>query len=97
HIWHSLFTPEYSDTFYNNNNYWKIIRHQNFNPRLISTITDIDKLAGIDSASYWSHIENALSNPEIIWSHCFNNQTREEVLDLVCLVVFNSGIIDEHV
>ncbi|UJD95111.1 hypothetical protein FS593_12695 [Lelliottia amnigena] len=97
HIWHSLLTPEYSDVFYNNNNYWKIIRHQNFNPRLISTITDIDKLAGIDSASYWSHIENALSNPEIIWSHCFNNQTREEVLDLVCLVVFNSGIIDENV
>lgn len=96
HVWHSSLPQEYIDTFYNNRNYWKIIHHPNFNPRLISFITDSDRISGIDSSNFWSYIENSLDNPEMIWSHCFNNQTREEVLDLVCLVVFNANNIEER-
>lgn len=96
HVWHSSLPQEYIDTFYDNRNYWKIIHHPNFNPRLISFITDSDRISGIDSSNFWSYIENSLDNPEMIWSHCFNNQTREEVLDLVCLVVFNANNIEER-
>lgn len=95
HIWHSSLPIDYSEAFYKDMNYWKIIRHKNFNPRLISFITDIDRLSGIDSDNYWSYIENSLNNPKAIWSHCFNNQTPEEVLDIVCLVVFGSNFINE--
>lgn len=96
HVWHSTLPQEYIDTFYDNRNYWKIIHHSNYNPRIISLITDVDRVSGIDSSSFWSYIENSLDNPEMIWSHCFNNQTREEVLDLVCLVVFNANNIEER-
>ncbi|MCE1610741.1 restriction endonuclease [Enterobacter ludwigii] len=96
HVWHSSLPQDYIDTFYNNRNYWKIIHHPNFNPRLISLITDSERVEGIDSSNFWSYIENSLDNPEMIWSHCFNNQTREEVLDLVCLVVFNANNIEER-
>lgn len=95
HVWHSLLPTDYSDVFYNDGNYWKIIHHKNFNPRLISFITDNDRISGIKNSDYWSYIENALNNPEVIWSHCFNNQIPEEVLDLVCLVVFSSNSINE--
>ncbi|WP_160319804.1 hypothetical protein, partial [Citrobacter freundii] len=96
HVWHSSLPQEYIDTFYDNRNYWKIIHHPNFNPRLISFITDSDRISGIDSSNFWSYIENSLDNPEMIWSHCFNNQTREEVIDLVCLVVFNANNMEER-
>lgn len=95
HIWHSSLPIDYSDVFYNNGNYWKIIHHKNFNPRLISFITDNDRISGIDNTDYWSYIERALNNPEIIWTHCFNNQIPEEVLDLVCLVVFSANAVSE--
>ncbi len=95
HIWHSLLPLNYSDVFYNNKNYWKIIRHTNFNPRLISFIADNDRISGIESYEYWNYIERSLNNPEAIWTHCFNNQIPEEILDLVCLVVFNSNNINE--
>lgn len=96
HIWHSLLPIEYSDVFYNDGNYWKIINHNNFNPRLISLITDNDIISDIDSSNYWPYILESLNNPEAIWSHCFNNQIPEEVLDIVCLVVFSSNLIYEN-
>lgn len=95
HIWHSRLPVEYSDIFFNDKNYWKIIHHKNFNPRMISFITDNDRISGIEISNYWSYIESALNNPEAIWAHCFNNQIPEEVLDLVCIVVFNANHIDE--
>ncbi|WGL54616.1 restriction endonuclease [Kluyvera intermedia] len=96
HIWHSSLPTQYSDVYYNNRNYWKIIHHKNFNPRLISFITDNDRVSNIDISCYWSYIEESLNNPEAIWSHCFNNQIPEEVLDLVCLVVFSANNINEY-
>lgn len=95
HIWHSRLPLDYSDVFFNDKNYWKVIHHKNFNPRMISFITDSDRISGIESCKYWTYIEGALNNPEAIWTHCFNNQIPEEVLDLVCIVVFNANNIIE--
>lgn len=95
HIWHGLGLDELSDIFFENKNYWKVIKHKNFNQRLISYVTDKDRLSGIQKSSYWGYIQNALDNPEVIWDHCFKNQTPEEVLDLVCLIVFSGNNIYE--
>lgn len=95
HIWHGLKSTEQSDVFYENQNYWKVINHKNFNPRIISFITDLDIVGDIVKSDYWAYIMKSLDNPEIIWEKCFNNQSPEEMLDLVSLVVFNNNVISE--
>ncbi|MDM7169861.1 restriction endonuclease, partial [Klebsiella pneumoniae] len=47
HIWHSSLPTEFSDVYFDNKNYWEIIKHKNFNPRLISIITDGERLSGL--------------------------------------------------
>lgn len=95
HIWHSSLVEEFTSTFYENKNYWSIIKHKNFNPRLISIITDGDKLKGMSCLEYWPYVQNSLNNPEVIWELYFKRQISEEVFDLVNLVVFNGGVIEE--
>lgn len=95
HIWHSSLSPEFSTVFYENRNYWSIIKHKNYNPRLISIITDRERLKGMPHTEYWSHVQNSLNNPEVIWDSYFKRQIPEEIFDLVNLVVFNGGQIEE--
>ncbi|BEN53920.1 restriction endonuclease [Serratia nevei] len=95
HIWHSSLTTEFSDVYFQNKNYWEIIKHKNFNPRLISIITDGDRLSGISKEEYWPYIKEALNNPEIIWDLYFKKQIPEEIYDLVSIVVLNGGNIEE--
>ena len=95
HIWHSSLPTEFSDVYFDNKNYWEIIKHKNFNPRLISIITDGERLSGLSNEEYWPYIKNALINPEIIWDLYFKRQIPDEIYDLVNIVVLNGGNIEE--
>lgn len=95
HMWHGLESADLSDVFYQDQNYWKIINHPNFNPRIISFITDLERAQQYDKDSYWTYIQDALNNPTSIWEKCFNNQTPPELFDLVCLIVLNGSHIIE--
>ncbi|HBQ6824346.1 TPA: hypothetical protein L8O08_003264, partial [Klebsiella pneumoniae] len=95
HIWHSSLPTEFSDVYFDNKNYWEIIKHKNFNPRLISIITDGERLSGLSNEEYWPYIKNALNNPEIIWDLYFKRQIPDEIYDLVNIVVLNGGNIEE--
>ncbi|MDM7219737.1 hypothetical protein QUH52_28725, partial [Klebsiella pneumoniae] len=94
-IWHSSLPTEFSDVYFDNKNYWEIIKHKNFNPRLISIITDGERLSGLSNEEYWPYIKNALNNPEIIWDLYFKRQIPDEIYDLVNIVVLNGGNIEE--
>ncbi|WP_332623820.1 restriction endonuclease [Klebsiella grimontii] len=95
HIWHSSLPTEFSDVYFDNKNYWEIIKHNNFNPRLISIITDSERLSGLSNEEYWPYIRNALKNPEIIWDLYFKRQIPDEIYDLINIVVLNGGNIEE--
>lgn len=95
HIWHRALPTEFSDVYFDNKNYWEIIKHKNFNPRLISIITDGERLSGLSNEEYWPYIKNALNNPEIIWDLYFKRQIPDEIYDLVNIVVLNGGNIEE--
>jgi len=95
HIWYSNLKEEFIDELYENKRYKKIIRHRNFNPRLIEFITDIDRISVDNHSKYWSYIEQTLSNPKDIWRECFKNQNNAYVRNLVSLTVFNGGQISE--
>ena len=97
HIWHSGLTEEYIDQLYFNRQYRKIIEHKNFNPRLISYITDISRLETIPSENYWNYIVRSLTNPSQIWDNPFNAQQDDYGRAIILLTVLNGGPLDEKI
>lgn len=95
HIWHSGLSEKYIDELYANKRYSQIIKHKNFNPRIIDFVTDFERVQTIASDKYWNYIETTLNNPEIIWSNPFKIQSNDYIRNLVHLVVFNGNKITE--
>ncbi|WP_147464157.1 hypothetical protein [Pseudomonas syringae group genomosp. 3] len=96
HIWHSGLTAEHVESFYVDKRYHQIIRHQNFNPRVIQFITDPQRLSDISATDYWNHITDLLDNPTKIWEHPFDAQLDDFGRFIVLLVAFNGEDILEQ-
>ena len=57
-----------------NKNYWKIINHKNFNPRIIQLIT---RENNIEHPEYFDFVKTTLNNPEDIWKIEYENNISE--------------------
>jgi hypothetical protein len=96
HIYHSKLQHQFIDVIYKDKRYKELIRHRNFNPRIIEFITDSSVIGDVKSGNYWTYILKSLNNPEIIWEGYFQNQTDDFVRTLTFLTVFNKGKISEE-
>lgn len=95
HIYHSTLNDEYLDKIYQDKRYKAIIKHQNFNPRIIEFVTDSARVGHISPEVYWEYIIKNLNEPEYIWADYFQNQTDDCVRALTFLTVYNNGKISE--
>lgn len=95
HIWFSDLPEQFIDQIYQGKNYWQIIQHKNFSPRLVEFVTDLERLQGISENDYWAHVSQTFQNPVDIWDNCFKVQSNQQVRNLVLLTVFNGGEISE--
>lgn len=95
HIWFGNLSEEYIDQIYEEKRYIKIINHQNFNPRLISFITDQDRLSIISKENYWIYIDKTLSNPKEIWRSVFEAQIDDISRHIVVAVCLHGKSITE--
>lgn len=95
HIWQSNLPQEHKDVFWENKRYRAIINHKNFNPRLISFITDSDKVGELTPEEYVAHISKSLHNPSDIWEHMFTRQLHHLVYILTLITSLNNGNIKE--
>lgn len=95
HIYYSNLTENFIEEIYKNKRYKEIIKHQNFNPRIIEFITDSTLVEHLHPKDYWKYIMNSLNKPEIIWADYFQNQMDDCVRALTFLTVFNKGKISE--
>lgn len=95
HLWFGRLLPEFINEIYSQKRYIEIIRQKNFNPRLISFLTDNDRLKSLKSTDYWGYILNIFSNPEEVWANAFNLQINELSRCIVILVAFHGGSIEE--
>ena len=93
HLWHSDLGSEYIDVLYENKRYKEVIRHRNYNPRLIRFITDSERLTNCPAAAYWSHAKALLDNPAKVWENPFEAQHDDFGRALVLLVVLNGRAI----
>jgi hypothetical protein len=97
HIWHSDLEEEFIDEIYVDKRYKQIIMHKNFNPRLITFITDIQKIQKeqIEAKDYWNYIVEKLANPQDVWQSSFDEQSDDFTRTIVKLTVFNGNKIAE--
>ncbi|EIJ44119.1 hypothetical protein BegalDRAFT_3300 [Beggiatoa alba B18LD] len=97
HLWHSNLAKDFIEQIYLNKRYRDVIKHQNFNPRLINYITDPDRVSSDDTpiAEYWNYISKTLDNPIDVWEHSFTVQLDDFGRALVLLVTLNMRSIDE--
>ncbi|NOQ26667.1 MAG: hypothetical protein GQ564_15010 [Bacteroidales bacterium] len=95
HIYHSNLDNIYIDQIYKEKRYKKIIKHRNYNPRIIEFITDNRRIYEVKPEQYWDYITDKLENPEEIWSCFFQNQVDDSVRVLSFLTVFNGSTIPE--
>lgn len=98
HIWHSDLNEEFIDEIYVDKRYKKIIKHKNFNPRLIAFITDTQKIQKeqIEGKNYWNYIVEKLTNPQDIWKNTFDKQSDDFTRAIVMLAVFSGNKIEEN-
>lgn len=97
HIWHSGLENEYIEQLYLNRRYRAIITHKNFNPRLISYITDATRLETCLPDNYWNYIVRSLTNPSQVWENPFNAQQDDFGRAIILLVVLNGNALGENV
>lgn len=100
HIFHSALPKEFIDKIYVKKKYLSIVHHDNYNPRLISYITDVFKVEkdqGITPDSYIAFIDKSLQEPANIWENAFSVQLTELQRFLVILVFWNKSICIEHI
>ena len=77
--------------------YWAIIKHRNFNPRLIHFITKQEHFEDSQQETYLEFVKASLNNPKEIWSSLFMRQLDNSQRLLIQLVVANGGNIEEIV
>ncbi len=95
HIWFSQLDDGFVDEIYKEKRYLKIINHENYNPRLISFITDSHRLEAVNHGSYWAYIEDTLDNPQGIWGNVFDVQIDQLSKHLVIAVSLHGVSISE--
>lgn len=76
--------------------YLKIVRHKNFNPRLIEFITSLELIEDKQDEEYLKLIEYYLENPGEIWSSAYENQLSDESRWLLQTLFTLQGNCDEN-
>ncbi|MBU3156334.1 hypothetical protein [Clostridium estertheticum] len=71
HIYFNRLSQEYYNEIQMDERYLKIIKHANFNPRIIEYITRKNKVKEISVDSYFEFIIKSLDNPKDIWKEEF--------------------------
>lgn len=94
HLYHSDMSTDYIDVVFQNKNYMKIIKHENYNPRLIEFFTKSANVRNIDCDGYLDFILQTLDNPARIWEQAFENQlTNEEKILLQTLLTMGQTFV----
>lgn len=74
HLCFSSLPNEYRYKIHVDKFYWQIIKHKNYNPRLIEFITDCSNAQNVEPEHYTEFILHTLNNPSLIWEHAYENQ-----------------------
>ena len=77
HLYFSDIELKYMQAFLNYQDFYTILSHRNYNPRVIEYMTSSFMLNKIDPKDYVSSFINNLDNPIKIWEHAFKTHISE--------------------
>src|SRR5260370_19700260 len=77
HIYFSDLSDAHKRALMEERRYIQIVRHENYNPRIVEHMTIAKNVAGIPPSSYFASFLENLANPLLIWDHAFKNQISE--------------------
>ncbi|MFH5834329.1 restriction endonuclease [Halalkalibaculum sp. DA384] len=96
HIYFSSLDDEYKNKIRENEFYLDIVKHENFNPRIIEFISDKKRIDITKPKDYCKFILESLNNPRTIWKTAFNNQiSKLDRLFLLTLFSFDLPISED--
>ncbi len=71
-----------------NKNYIPIIKHKNYNPRIIEFVSNPNRYSGIPVSEYYTFVKQCLDNPHMVWDNEY--EERMQVVDRCFLMTLFS-------
>jgi adenylate kinase family enzyme len=90
HLFFSDLPEEYLLDLLKGHKYISIIKHRNYNPRVISAITQKDIWATIKVKDYYKIFIEYLNKPSLIWKHAYENQISKLSRCILALLSLNN-------
>lgn len=90
HLFFSNLPENYLLELLKDSKYITIIKHRNYNPRVISAITNEDQWSTIESKNYFATFIEYLDNPTLIWKHAYENQISKLSRCILALLSLNN-------
>lgn len=76
HLYFGGIPKEYREDIKKNKNYIKIVRHDNYNPRIVEFVTSKRQFEQIPPKGYAEFILSCLNNPEEIWENEYSRRLK---------------------
>lgn len=74
HLYFCQVPQSYRDDIKSNKNYFKVVKHKNYNPRIIEFVTNKRQYETVEANTYSDFIIQCLDNPEEIWENEYNRR-----------------------
>ncbi|HDR8060038.1 TPA: AAA family ATPase, partial [Bacillus cereus] len=98
HLIRNELPNNYYNTVRENKNYVSIIKHKNYNPRIIEFVTHKKRYAKITPSRYYDFIISTLNNPQEVWREEFRNGlAMEDRIFMHTLFSLTDTFIDESI
>lgn len=88
HMYFSTENEEYFQAIKTNKNYMNIIKHKNYNPRIIEFVSNPNRYNGIPANKYYKFVAQCLDNPYMVWDNEY--EERIQVVDRCLLMTLFS-------
>ena len=96
HLFYSNLPVGYINVLLINKNYFKIILHKNYSPRIIQFMSDKEKLESIKERDFYEFFMQNLDNPSNIWEHCFEQQiSKSSKYLLYKLLIYSDQVFEQ--
>lgn len=94
HLLGNLVPRDYIDEIVKEKKYHRIIKHKNYNPRIIQMMTKPSKINQLSPTVYYDKFLNSLDNDELIWNDEFNGFTKQD--KLFVLALYSESVVNGH-